>query len=408
MGSSDIYSKTIAHYLAPLSAYLSDASVSEIMINRADEIYIERHGQLIRTDARFADEQAYQAAVNNILQFTGRSLSDEQPLIDSRLPDGSRVHVAKQPCARFGTTMTIRKFSRQMLDIDWLVELGTLTRQACEYLRIAVRAERNLLVAGGTSSGKTSLLNALSRFIPDGQRIVVIEDSAELQLQQDHVISLERRLPDRYGRGSVEIGDLFRSSLRLRPDRIVIGEVRGGEALDMIQAMTSGHGGSLGTLHANNPADALNRLETMAMMSSVELPLHALRAQISSAIDVVVQMSRHVGGRRMVTQITEIDPLSDDGHYRLRDLFEMRAGADPDDPKRMQLSWTGVRSTMAGRLRPEEAQLVDVTRDLFALDSPPGRANNDPGAVPGAVPGEVPDEDAGESLAGHETGRDAL
>ena len=294
MDNHAIFVKTVAHYLAPIRSYLDDVAVTEVMINRADEIYVERDGKLERTDARFPDQEAYEAAINNILQFTGKSLTDERALIDTRLPDGSRVHVAKAPCARLGTAVTIRKFSKANLDIDWLVEMGTLNDQARQFLKIAVRAERNILVVGGTSSGKTSLLNALSGYIPAGQRVVVIEDSAELQLQQDHVVSLESRLPDRYGRNAVTIRDLFKASLRLRPDRIIIGEVRGGEALDMIQAMTSGHGGSMGTLHANNPADALNRLETMALMSKVELPLHALRAQVSSALDLVVQMSRHI------------------------------------------------------------------------------------------------------------------
>ena len=370
MAANDIYSRTISHYLAPIAQYLGDTRVTEIMVNRADEIYIERDGKLERVSARFADDEVYHAAVNNILQFTGKTLSDDQPLIDSRLPDGSRVHVAKEPCARFGTTMTIRKFSRAMLDMDWVVELGTLTPQANDYLRIAVRAERNLLVAGGTSSGKTSLLNALSTFIPAGQRIVVIEDSAELQLQQEHVISLEARQPDRYGRGVVSIRDLFRSSLRLRPDRIVIGEVRGGEALDMIQAMTSGHGGSMGTLHANNPTDALNRLETMAMMSKVELPLHALRAQISSAIDVVVQMSRHIGGQRRVTQIAEIDPMVEAGQYQFRDIFTLRPPRDEEMSKELQLTWSGERSALAGQLRAEDQELVtERIQPIFAVDS---------------------------------------
>ncbi len=366
MSTQSIFEATVAHYLAPIREYLGDTAITEVMINRSDEIFIERDGRLVKTPARFADQEAYEAAVNNILQFTGKSLNDDQPLVDTRLPDGSRVHVAKSPCARFGTAVTIRKFAKANLDIDWLVELGTLTEQARQFLRIAVRAERNLLVAGGTSSGKTSLLNALSGFIPSGQRVVVIEDSAELQLQQDHVISLESRMPDRYGRGAVTIRDLFKSSLRLRPDRIIIGEVRGGEALDMIQAMTSGHGGSMGTLHANNPADALNRLETMALMSKVELPLHALRAQVSSAIDLVVQMSRHIGGRRLVTHITEIDPLGEDGRYRMKDLFVLQSKSGAKEGKDLQLTWTGARSAMSGRLRPDEASLLtDLTRPIF-------------------------------------------
>ncbi len=371
MPSQELFVQTVEHYLAPIKAYLADPGVTEVMINRADEIYIEKDGQVSRTDAKFADQEAFEAAINNILQYTGRSLSDDQPLVDSRLPDGSRVHVAKAPCARNGTAVTIRKFSKMVLDVDWLIELGTLTRQASDFLNLAVLAEQNMLVAGGTSSGKTSLLNALSSFIPDEQRIVVIEDSAELQLQKNHLISLEAQQPDRYGSGAVTIRELFRSSLRLRPDRIIIGEVRGGEALDMIQAMTSGHGGSMGTLHANSPADALNRLETMALMSKVELPLHALRGQVASAVDLVVQMSRHIGGRRLVTQISEVDHATTEaGHYNLRDLFTLRR-ADGDDQadKQMQLTWTGERSAMAGRLSGEyQDQITDTIKPILGMD----------------------------------------
>lgn len=359
-----IYTVTVDHYLAPIREYLNDVGVAEVMINSSDEIYIEKNGELIKTDARFPDPEAYEAAVNNILQFTGKSLYDESSLIDARLPDGSRVHVAKEPCSRLGMAMTIRKFSKNMLDMDWLVEIGTLTPQANEYLKVAVNAEMNILVAGGTSSGKTSLLNAMSTYIPHNQRVVVIEDSAELTLQQPHMVSMESKPPDRYGRGAVGIRELFRSSLRLRPDRIVIGEVRGGEALDMIQAMTSGHGGSMGTLHANNPRDALGRLETMALMSKVELPLHALRSQVASAIDVVLQMTRQLGGERRVTTISEVMSIDEHGHYQLRDLFTLVR--DKDNIRNMQLKWTGEQSLMAGHLRYGEAELVtDHTRMIF-------------------------------------------
>lgn len=369
MDYQQLFTETVAHYLGPIKKYLDDPTVSEIMINHSDEIYIERDGRIRKTSAAFADQEAYDAAVNNILQFTRQTISEDKPLIDSRLPDGSRVHVARQPCSRFGTAMTIRKFSKSMLDVDWLIQLGSLSEPANEYLKVAIRSERNLLVAGGTSSGKTSLLNALSKHIPRRERIVVIEDSAELQLQQDHVISMETKAADQFGRGGVAIRDLFRSSLRLRPDRIIIGEVRGGEALDMIQAMTSGHGGSMGTLHANNPRDALGRLETMALMSKVELPLFALRAQISSALDVIVQMSRHIGGKRMVTQISEIDPLDDSGQYQLRDIFHIAPVATEDGDKDMQLVWTGERSALAGRVRPDEEKIITAhTKKLF--DSP--------------------------------------
>ena len=369
MATPDIFARTIDHYLAPIRPYLADAAVSEVMVNGPTEIYVEKDGALVLTDAVFADPEMYEAAVNNILQFTGKSLSDQDVLVDTRLPDGSRVHVAKAPCARRGTVMSIRKFSKMMLDIDWLIELGTLTLDARDFLRLSVVNEQNLLVAGGTSSGKTSLLNAMSAFIPKGERLVVIEDSAELQLQQEHVVSLESKGPDVFGRGAVGIRELFRSSLRLRPDRIVIGEVRGGEALDMIQAMTSGHGGSMGTLHANSPADALNRLETMALMSKVELPLQALRSQVSSAIDLVVQMNRQIGGRRLVTQISEVLPLDGQSSYRLRDIFTLQP-AEVDGEKTMQLAWTGEHSSLAEHLSSEQqARVPSSLHRMFGLDA---------------------------------------
>lgn len=361
-----VFAATIDHYLAPIKAYLDDTAVAEVMINGPEEVFIEKDGKLIRTDAKFADEQTYQAAVNNILQYAGRAVGPEEPLVDARLPDGSRIHVAKSPCARHGTVVSIRKFAKSMLDIDWLEHVGTLTPAARGYLDTAVINERNLLVCGGTSSGKTSLLNALSGSIPHGQRIVVIEDSAELQLQQEHVISLEARGPDATGKGGATIRELFRSSLRLRPDRIIIGEVRGGEALDMIQAMTSGHGGSMGTLHATSPADALSRLETLALMSKVELPLHALRAQIASAIDVIVQMQRQIGGDRVVTQIVELDPMGEADRYQIRSLFELRPAEEDDRGRRMTLQWTGQRSALAGRLGTEAGEAIpDAAKPIF-------------------------------------------
>ncbi len=336
MAKTNIFAATVEHFLAPILPFMNDPSVAEIMVNAYDEIYIEKEGKLVRTEARFEDENAFMAMVNNVLQYTGKRLTPEHPLIDSRLPDGSRVHVILYPLCRTSTCMTIRKFAKVMFDADHLVELGSWTAEAREYVEMCVLAEKNILVGGGTSSGKTCLLNVLSSFIPNHQRIVVIEDSAELALQQDHVISLESRPPDRWGRGEVGIRELFRSSLRLRPDRIIIGECRGGEALDIIQAMTSGHAGSMSTLHAHMAMDALNRLETLAMMSKIELPLHALRAQVASAIDVIVQMTRFPDGRREITQISEVLPLTDDGHYRLREMFVHEVGPDGAG----QLNWT--------------------------------------------------------------------
>ncbi|OPX24395.1 MAG: hypothetical protein B1H04_02145 [Planctomycetales bacterium 4484_123] len=366
MDRTEIFTVTIRHFLAPIARFLEDPAVSEIMINTPEEIYVERNGELVKTDARFESQEAFMSAVNNILQFTGKRLTSEHPLQDSRLPDGSRVHVILGPLSRRGTCMTIRKFSKVMFDAEHLVELGSWTRRAMEYLRLCVLGEKNLLVSGGTSSGKTCLLNALSAFIPHNQRIVVIEDSAELMLQQTHVISLESRGPDRYGRGAVTIRDLFRSALRLRPDRIIIGECRGGEALEIIQAMTSGHAGSMSTLHANSPLDTLNRLETLCMMSQVDLPLHALRAQVTSAIDVVVQMTRFTDGRREVTGIAEVLPLNAQGQYQVQDMFVYELD-EQGESTRGRLVWTGAHSQFSSEPRMR-ALLRDapLVQDIFA------------------------------------------
>jgi len=264
--------------------------------------------------------------------------------------------------------MNIRKFAKIMFDAQHLIELGSWTPEAMEYLRICVMAEKNLLVTGGTSSGKTSLLNVLSSFIPGHQRIVVIEDSAELELQQEHVISLEARSPDRYGRGGVSIRDLFRSSLRLRPDRIIIGECRGGEALEIIQAMTSGHAGSMSTLHADNPLDALSRLETLCMMSDVKMPLYALRAQVASAIDVIVQVTRFPDGRRAVTDIVEVLPLDKEGQYRVQQIFDYVLDEDTDSTIG-RLVWTGNKSIFRDEPRVRVLRNeMKLTKEIFASE----------------------------------------
>ena len=364
MARADIFAHTVEHFLQPILPFLQDETVSEIMINRFDEIYVERQGRLVRTEARFPDEGAFLAAVNNVVQFTGKRLAPEQPLIDSRLPDGSRVHVVMEPLSRRGTCMDIRKFSKRLYKADELERLGTWTSQARRYIQVCVLAEKNLLVAGGTSSGKTTLLNVLGSFIPPAQRIVTIEDSAELALDQEHVVILESRQADRYGKGAIGIGDLFRSSLRLRPDRIVIGEVRGGEALQMIQAMTSGHAGSMSTLHADTPTDALARLETLAMMGEVELPLYALRAQVASAIDLIVQMVRLNDGRRMVTQISEVGGLDEQGRYRLADIF----ASDFADAA-VQLRWTGAVSRFAREPRVrQQHEAMGAAAPVFQVE----------------------------------------
>jgi pilus assembly protein CpaF len=339
----EIFEKTILHFLEPVGEYLRDPTVTEIMVNGPDEIFIERKGRLLLTESKFPNEAALQAAIRNILQYVGKRTSTEHPMMDARLPDGSRVHVAMAPCSRRGTLLTIRKFSRQAFDMDFLVSTGCLSPLACDFLKLCILTEKNLLISGGTSSGKTSLLNVLSGYIHSDRRIVVIEESSELQLRQPHVLSLESRAPDRYGRGEVTIRDLFKHSLRMRPDRVIVGECRGGEALDMIQAMTSGHAGSMTTLHADSPADALHRLETMALMSNVEIPLSALRAQVASAIHVIIQMMRFVDGSRRVVQIAQVLSLDEHGRYQVEDLFILRMPPGERELVKATLEWTGTK-----------------------------------------------------------------
>ena len=279
MNRNIIFEATLDRYLEPVSSFRKDREVTEIMINGPNEVYVERRGLLEKTDARFHDPGTLVAMARNLAQYTGKRITETTSRFDSRLPDGSRVHVVMPRCSRKGLCIAIRKFSRGGHSLEGMVEGGSITAAAKEYLEIVVALELNIIVSGGTGTGKTSFLNALSIKIPPTERIIVIEDISELQLKQPHVLSLETVAPDRKQEGGVSIRDLFHSALRMRPDRIVIGECRGGEALDLIQAMTSGHGGSMSTLHANHPKDALNRLETMALMAGIEFPLAALRAQ---------------------------------------------------------------------------------------------------------------------------------
>ena len=347
MAASELFLKTTRHFLAPVAAFLDDPGISEIMINGPAEVYVERAGRLAKTEARFRDDIALRAAIVNVLQAAGKRLDPEVPLQEARLPDGSRVHVAMDPCSRRGPVVTIRKHTRSTISVVDLVKSGSMSAAAAEFLKICVALEKNLVVSGGTGTGKTTLLNALSAFIPPGQRIVVIEDVSELKLSQPHVVPLETRPADRHGRGEVTIRDLFRGALRMRPDRIIVGECRGGEALDMIQAMTSGHAGSMSTLHANGPLDALQRLETMALMSGVELPLPALRGQVAGAVGVIVQAARMGDGQRRITEIAEVLPLGDDGRYRLQSIFALRAVSEAGVARGLALEWTGQVSALA-------------------------------------------------------------
>jgi pilus assembly protein CpaF len=317
-----VFAETLLGFLEPVRAFLDDPSVSEVMINGPSEVFIERRGRLERTSASFANREAVMCALRNAAQFVGKHVDEQRPILETRLPDGSRLQAVIPPVAPDGPYVSIRRFSKDSFSLARLVDMDTLTEPACAALESIVTAKLNVMIAGGTGSGKTSLLNAFTRFIPEDERIAVIEDSKEVQVQHPHVVYLEARPADAQGRGAVSIRELFRASLRMRPDRIVIGEIRGGEALDIVQAMVSGHGGCLGTLHATYPRDTLTRLETMAMMSDVDIPLPALRMQIASGVNVIVQVARLRDGSRKVTHVTEVasfDVLT--GRYLLRDLF---------------------------------------------------------------------------------------
>jgi pilus assembly protein CpaF len=352
----ELYSSTIKQLLMPISRHMEDEGVSEVMINGYNEIFVERGGKLEKTDSSFEDEEALAAAMRNVAQYVGKRLTKDDPSIEARLPDGSRVHIVQAPAARKGICVAIRKFSKHKLDMDALIGFGALTPEVAEFLGICVAAAKNIIVSGGTGSGKTTLLNCLSAMIMDGERIIVLEDSSELQLQQEHVVPFEAQPPDRNGRGGLTIRDLFRASLRMRPDRVVVGECRGGEALDMIQAMTSGHSGSLSTCHANTPYDGLNRLETMALMGDVPMPLTALRKQLASAVDVIVQISRFHDGARKITEVAEVLPLSEAGEYQLRTIFRLQSDSATQLSK-ASLQYTGNQPTFSGD--PYDVGIVD-------------------------------------------------
>ena len=296
----------------PIEPFLADESVSEVMVNGPNQIYIERRGRLTLVPARFINADSLMRVIERIVSPLGRRIDEGVPMVDARLPDGSRVNAIIPPLSLIGPILTIRKFAKQRFSMDRLVEIGSLTPQMATFLRICVQYRKNIIVSGGTGSGKTTFLNALSESIPASDRICTIEDAAELRLVQPHVLSLEARPPNVEGRGEVMIRDLVRNSLRMRPDRIIVGECRGGEALDMLQAMNTGHDGSLTTGHANSPRDLLSRLEVMVLMAGMDLPVRAIREQIASAVDIVVQQTRFSDGRRRVTSIVEVDGMEGD------------------------------------------------------------------------------------------------
>jgi pilus assembly protein CpaF len=318
----------------PLEPFLREDSITEVMVNAFDRIYIEREGKLERTQSTFADNAHLLRIIDKIVSQIGRRVDEASPMVDARLPDGSRVNAIIPPLALRGPTLTIRKFSRDPYTMDDLINFGSLSAKAAQFLAQCVRGKLNMLISGGTGTGKTTTLNALSAFVPGDERILTIEDAAELQLQQEHVITLESRPPNIEGQGEVRIRELVRNALRMRPDRIIVGEVRGPETLDMLQAMNTGHEGSLTTIHANSPRDALSRLETLVMTAGVELPHRAIREQIASAFDLLVQISRLVDGSRKITHITEVLRMESDV-VTLQDIFVAKP-PDEDAPAHLR------------------------------------------------------------------------
>ena len=351
----------------PLDGLLQDATVTEIMCNNYDDIWIERNGLVERTDLAFADDSQYRQVIEKIVSAVGRRVDEASPMVDARLPDGSRVNAIIPPLAIHGSVLTIRKFSADPYTAKDLINFGTYTLDLVTVLDACVRAKLNVLVSGGTGTGKTTNLNVLSSFIPDGERIITIEDSAELQLQQPHVINLEARPANAEGQGEVKIRDLVKNALRMRPDRIIVGECRSGEALDMLQAMNTGHEGSMTTVHSNSARDGLSRLETMVLMAGFELPVKAIREQIASAIDIIIHVDRLPDGRRVVTSMTEVQGLEGET-ILLQDIFKYRflPGGERGRPLG-ELVATGLRPKFMDKMLEKE---IDVPASSFRAPPP--------------------------------------
>ena len=362
----------------PIQHLLDDESISEVMVNGSQDVYVEKNGKLVKTNVTFDDDNHVLQIIDRIILPLGRRIDADIPTVDARLPDGSRVNAIIPPVAIDGPTITIRKFTKEKLTIKELIEYGTLSENMAEFLKACVVSRLNIVISGGTGSGKTTLLNILSSFIPSVERIVTIEDAAELQLHQDHVVRLETKPANIEGVGSVPIRELVRNSLRMRPDRIIVGEVRGGESLDMLQAMNTGHDGSLTTAHANTPRDVLSRLETMALMSGLDLPLSVIREQIASAVDLIVQQSRLKDGSRKVTYITEVAGM-EGNTVVMTDIFRFEQTAMSEDGKVIgELRPTGIRPLFGERLTAAGFKLTPQTfgagsTDLLETSRAPSR-----------------------------------
>jgi pilus assembly protein CpaF len=363
--ASEIGDDILGH--GPLERLLADESVTEIMVNGPYDVWVERQGRLYETTVRFTDESHLRRIINKIVAQIGRRIDESSPLVDARLPDGSRVNAVIPPLSLSGPLVTIRKFSKKRFDLNDLVRLATLSTETVEFLQRCILAELNVLISGGTGSGKTTLLNALSTAIPEADRIITIEDAAELRLHQRHVLRLEARPKNIEGEGEIPIRELVRNSLRMRPDRIIVGEVRGSEALDMLQAMNTGHDGSLCTVHANSPRDALSRIETMVLMAGFDLPMRAIRQQVASALDLIVHLERLEDGSRKVTCITEVQRMESDV-ITLQDIYEFQIDQVTSDRVVVgSLRSTGLRPTFLTKF---EKHGVTLPVSLFSAPAP--------------------------------------
>jgi pilus assembly protein CpaF len=365
MTHDEIFQQSTTYFLLPVASLLNDESVTEILINGTSEIYFERAGQLYRHDQTYESEEFLMSAAVNIAEFVDRPLDDDHPHVDARLPDGSRVHIIIPPLSRVGICISIRKFSKRRFNLEELVEKKSLTKEAKEYLEIAVLLKKNIAISGGTGTGKTSLLNALSSCIPDTERIVVIEDSSELKLHQPHTVYLEAQPARPGGRGAISIRELFANSLRMRPDRVVVGEVRRGEALDMLQAMIAGHAGSITTVHASSPRAALTRLEMLSMQNEVSLTTDVAKMQVAAAIDLVIQIQRDGNGFRRVQEITEIHEDLENGKYVVSDIFRLFPKGEGEN-RHIELAHTGKKSIMTDELEMKNLRsIVKTTSSIF-------------------------------------------
>jgi len=354
----------------PIQSLLDDEEVSEIMVNGPKKVFVEKKGKLTKTNVTFDDDDHVLRIIDRIILPLGRHVDADSPTVDARLPDGSRVNAVVRPVAIDGPSITIRKFAKDKLQAEDLINFGSLTRPMADFLQACVKARFNIIISGGTGSGKTTLLNVMSGYIPENERIITIEDAAELQLQQDHVMRMETKVADADGLHAVSIRELVRNSLRMRPDRIVVGEVRGGEALDMLQAMNTGHDGSLTTVHANTPRDAISRIETLVLMAGMDLPLKVVRQQVSSAVDLIVQQTRLKDGQRKVTAVTEVAGMEGD-IIVLSDIFKFnQTGVTTDGKVLGEVNATGIRPNFTPRLI---AAGFNLSADIFAPKSSPNQ-----------------------------------